>query len=124
MTINAMNSGEALRLAALVAEKAGRHQAELGGLWHELQALARLLRAWGGGRYRHIGWRTAAVAGGALVYFLNPFDAVPDFLPGIGFLDDATVVALVFAQLRDEVQGFLAWERQRPDGGATTTSPS
>ncbi|MBV8792321.1 MAG: DUF1232 domain-containing protein [Pseudolabrys sp.] len=30
---------------------------------------------------------------GALAYFVLPFDAVPDFLPVIGFTDDAAVIA-------------------------------
>ncbi|AXS42267.1 YkvA family protein [Breoghania sp. L-A4] len=42
----------------------------------------------------------------ALAYFVLPFDAVPDFLLGIGFGDDATVllaaIGLVRAHIRDE----------------------
>jgi uncharacterized membrane protein YkvA (DUF1232 family) len=30
----------------------------------------------------------------ALAYFVLPFDAIPDFLAGIGFTDDAAVLAL------------------------------
>jgi uncharacterized membrane protein YkvA (DUF1232 family) len=30
---------------------------------------------------------------GALAYFVLPFDAIPDFLPVIGFTDDAAVLA-------------------------------
>jgi uncharacterized membrane protein YkvA (DUF1232 family) len=30
---------------------------------------------------------------GALAYFVLPFDAIPDFLPVIGFADDAAVLA-------------------------------
>jgi len=30
---------------------------------------------------------------GALAYFIMPLDAIPDFLAGIGYLDDAGIVA-------------------------------
>jgi uncharacterized membrane protein YkvA (DUF1232 family) len=36
---------------------------------------------------------------GALVYFINPFDLVPDIIPFVGFVDDMTVIALVYRYL-------------------------
>ena len=43
---------------------------------------------------------------GALLYFISPFDLVPDMLPIIGFTDDAAVVAgaikLVWNQIKPE----------------------
>lgn len=38
-------------------------------------------------------WSARAALAGALVYFITPFDLIPDFLPGIGFVDDAAVLA-------------------------------
>lgn len=34
-----------------------------------------------------------------LVYLINPFDAVPDALPGIGLADDAAAIALLLQRL-------------------------
>lgn len=42
---------------------------------------------------------------GALVYFLNPLDLVADALLGIGFLDDAGVVAIVLKKLSRTTAG-------------------
>lgn len=36
---------------------------------------------------------------GALAYFVMPFDAVPDVLAGVGYTDDAAVIAAVVALL-------------------------
>jgi uncharacterized membrane protein YkvA (DUF1232 family) len=121
MTINAMNTIQALHLTARVAEKASHDRGELRGVWDELQALLRLVRAWAQGRYRKVTWKTVGIATGALVYFLNPFDAVPDFLPGVGYLDDATVIALAVASIRGEVHRFLAWESTETAGGTADT---
>ncbi|HXM00417.1 MAG TPA: YkvA family protein [Rhizomicrobium sp.] len=38
--------------------------------------------------------RVRGVLLAALAYFVMPFDAIPDFLPVIGFTDDAAVLAL------------------------------
>ncbi len=36
--------------------------------------------------------RVKAILVGALAYLVLPFDAVPDFIAGLGFVDDAAVV--------------------------------
>jgi len=40
-------------------------------------------------------WRAKAAIAGALVYFVCPADAIPDVVPGLGFVDDAAVIASV-----------------------------
>ncbi|HEY2070549.1 MAG TPA: YkvA family protein [Rhizomicrobium sp.] len=40
----------------------------------------------------------------ALAYFVMPFDAIPDFLPIIGFSDDAAVMALAFRMVSKSVK--------------------
>ena len=113
MSINVMRSDQAMRLTASVLSKANDHRDQLHSFWEDMQGLIRLVRAWAAGEYRKLGWKSLAVIVGALVYFLDPLDAVPDFLPGIGFLDDASVIALVVSSLRNEVQSFIDWEAQR-----------
>jgi uncharacterized membrane protein YkvA (DUF1232 family) len=108
-----LSARQALRLAASVFEKARRHRAELGTAWNDLQSLARLVRAWARGEYRAVPWRSLAVVIGALVYFVNPFDAVPDFLPGLGLVDDATLIALLVGSIRGDLQNFAAWEEKK-----------
>jgi uncharacterized membrane protein YkvA (DUF1232 family) len=54
--------------------------------------------------------RSLVLLVGALVYFLMPIDAIPDFIPGIGFLDDAGVIAMALAAVKSEVDRFKAWE--------------
>ncbi len=46
-----------------------------------------------------------------LVYFVSPFDIIPDFLGVFGFADDVSVILAIFAKLKDEVEEFLEWER-------------
>lgn len=43
---------------------------------------------------------------GALVYFTNPQDLIPDNIPGIGFLDDAIYVELILRELKNEIEHY------------------
>jgi uncharacterized membrane protein YkvA (DUF1232 family) len=61
---------------------------------------------------------------GALVYFCDPEDLIPDHIPGIGFLDDAIYVELVIRELKAEIESYeefcnfrIAEEKRRKDQG-------
>lgn len=43
---------------------------------------------------------------GALVYFTNPQDLIPDSIPGLGFLDDAIYVELILRELKNEIEHY------------------
>ena len=43
---------------------------------------------------------------GALVYFCDPEDLIPDHIPGLGFLDDAIYVELIIRELKAEIDAF------------------
>ncbi|GEO81729.1 YkvA family protein [Pararhodospirillum oryzae] len=49
-----------------------------------------------------------AIIVGALAYFIMPFDAIPDVLPGVGYSDDlgvlAAAVAAVALYLNDDIR--------------------
>lgn len=40
----------------------------------------------------------------ALAYFVMPFDLIPDFLAGIGFTDDAAVIALALTMVAGQIK--------------------
>jgi len=48
-------------------------------------------------------WRVRATLIGALAYFVAPLDGVPDILVGIGFSDDATVLAGAIAMVATHI---------------------
>ena len=45
------------------------------------------------------------IALGALLYFINPFDIVPDALPGIGYIDDIGVMSIAIQQITALIKG-------------------
>jgi len=52
---------------------------------------------------------------GALAYFAEPIDLIPDEIPGFGFLDDAIMVELVVQDLRPELDGYADFCRFREE---------
>jgi len=42
----------------------------------------------------------------ALAYLCDPEDVIPDEIPGIGLLDDAVMIELVFRELRHELEAY------------------
>lgn len=42
----------------------------------------------------------------AVAYLLSPIDVIPDFIPGVGQLDDVLLVVLVTRYVRKHVPGF------------------
>lgn len=78
------------------------------GLYADVKTLIALVRAYFKGTYRAVSWKTIAVALGALIYFVAPIDGVPDFIPFVGYVDDAVIVAWVLRRLRVELDAFTA----------------
>lgn len=60
-------------------------------IWSRIQSWGRLLFR------RDTPWRVKAILVFAILYLLSPFDLVPDWIAGFGFLDDLTVVSLLVA---------------------------
>ncbi|MCX6117073.1 MAG: YkvA family protein [Proteobacteria bacterium] len=99
-------------LAEQAHQKARKAEGKLKGLKKDLDVLVRLARAWATGKYRDISWASIAVVVGAVIYFVNPFDALPDFFPLIGFSDDLSVIGFAVLKLRRELDKFNDWENE------------
>jgi uncharacterized membrane protein YkvA (DUF1232 family) len=96
--------------------KAERNRDRMSEALEGLQSLGRLLSAWLRGKYTVVPWRTIVLSLAGIIYFVNPLDLVPDFLPMFGFLDDAGVLAFVLQSIRKDIERFLDWEKTQPAG--------
>jgi uncharacterized membrane protein YkvA (DUF1232 family) len=98
------------RAAALldVAAKKATQPGGVRGLFADIKTLIALVRAYFDGSYRAVSWKTIAVALGAVIYFVAPIDGLPDFIPFVGYIDDAFVVALLLKRIRTELDAFRA----------------
>jgi uncharacterized membrane protein YkvA (DUF1232 family) len=44
---------------------------------------------------------------------VSPIDLMPDFIPGIGLIDDAAVLALLLHSMAQDLAAFRVWEQHR-----------
>jgi len=105
--------GDAKRLRGVIEQavrKMETHSEAVKGVVDDLQLIFRLVRAWLKGDYRELSKKSLVVLVGALVYFLMPLDAIPDFIPGLGFMDDVTIVGLALTAVKTEIEKFREWE--------------
>jgi uncharacterized membrane protein YkvA (DUF1232 family) len=79
----------------------------------EATQLFSMVKDYASGSYRDIPRSTVLASAFALLYVLNPFDLMPDFIPGIGYIDDMSMVALVIGSIRRDVENYSRWRRSR-----------
>ncbi len=72
-----------------------------------------LLRNYFSGEYKEIPVGMIIAILGALIYFINPFDFIPDVILGFGQIDDASVIALCWMLVKKDVAEFNEWLEQR-----------
>ena len=69
-------------------------------IWDKVQVL------WSFIRDPEVAWAKKATAVGSLVYLVSPLDAVPDFIPAAGLLDDVAVILFVVQMLAESLKSY------------------
>jgi uncharacterized membrane protein YkvA (DUF1232 family) len=91
--------------------KAKNNKGTLGEAWEKLQLFFDLVQAYSKGEYRNISPATILTIIGAILYFVSPLDVVPDFLVGLGILDDAALITFTLKKLSVEIDEFKVWKK-------------
>lgn len=65
------------------------------------------------GIYPQVPWFTIATVVMALLYILNPLDIIPDFIPGVGYIDDMAVLSLGIGWIESDLHRYLDWKIQK-----------
>ena len=85
---------------------------------NDLCEIFELLRDRVAGVYKETPWKTIAALTGALIYVLSPIDLILDFIPGIGFLDDAVVIGLAIKLAQPDLEKYRTWKESRKEQAA------
>jgi uncharacterized membrane protein YkvA (DUF1232 family) len=75
--------------------------------------LLSLIKDYFTGAYREVPYWAIGAGALALVYVLSPIDAIPDIIPGLGFVDDAAVLAFCLKLIESELSRYKQWKETR-----------
>ncbi len=94
-----------------IHEKAsGEEAGKFKKLINQLKLAMELIKDYRNKSYTEIPWRSIGLLAAAVLYFLNPFDIVPDILPIMGFADDAVLFAAIFKSLKSDLEKYALWK--------------
>lgn len=111
-----LRDGRLPELLRALGDKRTPQGERFAALKEDLRLLSALCLAWVKGEYRQVSTQALLMAVAALLYFLAPLDAIPDWLVGMGFVDDLAVLAWVMRTWQGELDAFRAWrEVQTPE---------
>lgn len=79
-------------------------------VWNDIKLLVSVIKDYTSGEYREIPFKSIAAIAGAIIYFVSPIDAIPDFIPGVGYLDDASVIAYCLRFVHDDLEAYKVWK--------------
>ena len=79
-------------------------------LWEDIRLMVQLVTDYFNGDYQDVEWRNIAAIAGAIIYFVSPIDVIPDFIPEVGFLDDALVIKLALEFADEDLSKYKDWK--------------
>jgi uncharacterized membrane protein YkvA (DUF1232 family) len=101
---------KAQKVLAKAVKLSNKAKGPFGNAWENIQLMFGIIHDWFSGRYREIPGGSILAILGAIIYFVSPIDMIPDFIPIVGYLDDAFIMGLVIKQIGADLQTYKAWK--------------
>ncbi|AFM05410.1 hypothetical protein Fleli_3070 [Bernardetia litoralis DSM 6794] len=79
----------------------------------KFNTLLRLVRALYKKEYSLFPWSSLLKTIAVLIYLVSPIDALPDFIPVVGFIDDFALISWVITSLNTDILNFENWEKEQ-----------
>ena len=93
-----------------------KKQGPLKEVLDSLMALFRLVRAYAKREYLEVPWQSLLLIVATILYFLLPTDVIPDWILGLGYIDDAALIGWTMNTVKSDIDGFREWESTKTDG--------
>jgi len=79
---------------------------EVSSLTKKVKLFILMIRSYVKGDYREVSFKSILLIFAGLIYFINPFDLIGDFIPGIGYIDDISLILWIMKSVEDDVLRF------------------
>lgn len=94
-------------------KKATANKGSLSNVWDQIQLFFALAKDYANGTYTNIPKSAIIAIMAGLLYFISPLDIIPDFIWGLGFLDDAFILGMVYKKVAKELERYQEWKDQQ-----------
>ena len=82
----------------------------LARLFQDLKLLIPLIKDYWKGTYRDVSAKSIIIFVVALVYIISPIDLIPDYIIGLGQIDDAVILGLSLYFLEKDLRKYKEWK--------------
>lgn len=83
-----------------------------GNILSMIPVMIAMLRSYFKKEYKDVPLGTLIALISALLYWLAPADVIPDVLPVVGYVDDATVIAACLKLINDDLKEYKTWREK------------
>ena len=104
------DSEKASKLLDDARKKADKKKGLLSDIWEKVQLFFSIFDDWIKGRYKVIPTKSIIMIIVALLYFVFPLDLLPDFIIGLGYIDDIAVLGFVINQINNDLNDYKEWK--------------
>ena len=86
----------------------------LARLFQNLRLLVPLIKDYWKGTYRDVSGKSIVIFAVAILYIISPIDLIPDYIIGLGQIDDAVILGLSLYFLEKDLLKYKEWkDRER-----------
>ena len=82
----------------------------LARLFQDLKLLIPLIKDFWKGNYRDVTVKSIIIFTVALAYIISPLDLIPDYIIGLGQIDDAAILGLSLYFLEKDLMKYKEWK--------------